>query len=151
MASKAEDLSFWEKMRTVTTLLASLVIPLVVVAITQLYTRAEGQRQREARYVELAIEILRDNPREETQAIRNWAIEIVGAYSPITLPVPALEELKLEPIRIRAALDGNTKSSGELMTEVEQLMNNWSDLNKKLDDEMKKLHDEASKEKTNLK
>ena len=128
MANMAEEVSTWEKARTVATLVASVIIPLVVVAVTQMYTRADAQRQREARYVELAIEILRENPRDETQAIRNWAIEVMGAYSPVKLPATALEELKVEPIRIQAALDGNLKSSTELMEEVEKTLKEWERL-----------------------
>lgn len=126
-----EKNQFWNIVRTVTTLIASLLIPLVVVLITQLYTGAEAKREREARYVELAIEILRGKPQEETTAIRAWAIEIVSRYSPVKFPQDALAELKVAPIQIRGALDGNLKSSGEIMGEVDALMQKWKDLSEK--------------------
>lgn len=143
MANMVEEVSIWEKARTVSTLVASIFIPLVVVAITQMYTRADAQRQREARYVELAIEILREKPRDETQAIRNWAIEIMNNYSPVKLPARVLEELKVEPIHIQSALDGNMKSSAKLLEDIEKTLKEWERLVRASENLKERLREEA--------
>lgn len=119
----AQSVSPWEKARTIATLLASVLIPVAVVVITQSYTAAEAARQREAKYLELAIAILREKPREESEAIRTWAIEILGRYSPVPVPQAALDQLRLVPIR--DALDGTAKSSADLAKEVEDLTRRW--------------------------
>jgi hypothetical protein len=48
-----------------------------------------------------------------------------------------------EKLRIKDALNGNTKSSTILMQEVQMLMHKWKQMNEMLSNLMKAMHDMA--------
>lgn len=53
-----------------------------------------------ARYVELAIGVLRESPSNKSQTpnIRAWAVKVIEELSPIKLSPDAQEELKKQPL-----------------------------------------------------
>jgi hypothetical protein len=70
-----------------------LAMPVVTVVVGLGVTKAIADREVNARYVELAISILRDQPNKETTAIRQWAVEIVNKYAAVKLTPEARSEL----------------------------------------------------------
>ena len=106
------ETSIWEKLRSVAMLLASVIVPLAVVVVTQIYTHGEAERTREARYVELAIEILREKPDEESQAMSDYdnaddsTLFAIGDVAPdFTLPDVMTDEwYSLHDLRGRKTL-----------------------------------------------
>lgn len=85
---------FWEKLRIIATVLATILIPIVIAVVSQSYTSALKQNEIGVRYVELAIGILRVPPEESPERLRAWAIDVVNSYSEVPLPEGALLELK---------------------------------------------------------
>jgi hypothetical protein len=79
---------------------ANIGIPLVVVVIGGCYTQAVRDSEIRARYVELAIGVLRESPSNKSQTpnIRAWAVKVIEELSPIKLSPDAQEELKKQPL-----------------------------------------------------
>jgi hypothetical protein len=74
-------------------IVAAVVIPVAVVIVGQEYSRAVKQREIEAKYVELAIGILRSPPADEAFDIRAWAVEVVNSHSGVKLTELQREDL----------------------------------------------------------
>ena len=88
--------SSWEKARVISSLIASVLIPVVIAIIGHAYTGALKQNEIGVRYVELAVGILAEQPKPDSQhlAVRKWAIEIINFYSAVPLSGSAIEELQ---------------------------------------------------------
>ena len=76
--------------------------PIVAAIIGGCYTQAIRDNEIRARYVEVAVAILRENPAEKTQTpnIREWAVKIINELSPIQLTQEAQKELKERPLPV---------------------------------------------------
>lgn len=61
--------------------------------ITNSVNEALKEREIQAKYVELAVSILRDRPTPESEPLRRWAISIVGNYTDTPIPVETKETL----------------------------------------------------------
>lgn len=87
-------MSNWEKVKIVGGLLASVLIPLTVVFVGHEYSKATKEREIGAKYVELAIGILRSPPLDEYYDVRAWAVEVVVRHSDVPLTSTQKEYLK---------------------------------------------------------
>jgi hypothetical protein len=109
---KAEQLPLiWEKARVASVIVATLAIPIAVAYIGSSLSRAQKQDEISARYVELAIEILRSKPSADTRALRSWAILVVNHFSQVPLSKEVQDELQLrayaeEVQRVRSLVEG---------------------------------------------
>jgi hypothetical protein len=92
MEENKKDLISLEKVKVVNTLIASIVIPVVVILIGNWYSVESKKRETQAKYVELAINILSQEPKDNSVNTRKWAIEIINRYS----EVPITENIKTE-------------------------------------------------------
>jgi murein L,D-transpeptidase YcbB/YkuD len=79
MASRADLVRVWSQA------IAIVLVPLVVAYVGQRYTSASHDRDIQARFVELAISILRERPTESTRRVREWAVRVVDQYSGVAL------------------------------------------------------------------
>ncbi len=77
--------------------LAAVAVPIVAIYIGNDFAAAMKDRDLEARVLELAVEVLRDEPSPETQSLRRWAIETIDESSIVELPEAAKEELTRFP------------------------------------------------------
>ncbi|MBN1347810.1 hypothetical protein JXJ21_00215 [candidate division KSB1 bacterium] len=75
----------WEKLKSVSALLASVLVPIVLGLVGHWYSGALKQVDANLRYSELAIDILKRSPTETDAAIREWAIDVIDSYSGIPL------------------------------------------------------------------
>ena len=64
---------------------AALAVPIIVAVIGNMYTSAIKERETQAKFVELAINILSTEPTDETKSLRSWAIKVIDEYSKIPL------------------------------------------------------------------
>ncbi len=83
----------WEKLKIVSTLLATVLIPIVIAAMTQWYTSALKDNEIGVKYVEIALGILRTPPDPQTKNLRTWAIAVVNQHSRVPLSGEAQMEL----------------------------------------------------------
>ena len=82
----------WDKLKIVSGLIASLLVPIVIAFVGNEYSSALKESENRLRYTELAIEILNEPPTGSNKNIRGWAIDVVNKYS----GVPIDEKTKLE-------------------------------------------------------
>ena len=133
------NLKAWEKAKIVGTLIASIAIPISVTLIGYWHTSDFKEKEFGLHYIELAVQILKDKPQNHNENIRSWAIDIINAYSTVKLSDDTKSEL-LDYIIISDSLDGNIKSSAQLMEEVSSLKKQWKQKNKAVDNLMEEMH-----------
>ena len=99
MANQTTGLSpVWEKLRVSATVISAVLIPVVVAIIGYYVNTAIKGDELSLKYVELAVRVLQDAPRDETENLRNWAIDVINNYSDVRLSEDAKLELRRGPI-----------------------------------------------------
>jgi len=83
----------WEKLKVVSLVTASLMIPLVVAYLGNAVSKDHKDKEIGVRYVELAAGILRTEPNPQTKALREWAVAVIDHFSQVPLPKEAQDEL----------------------------------------------------------
>jgi hypothetical protein len=73
--------------------LATVAVPVVVIWVGHMLTNAMKSREVSQKYVQLAIEILREKRSVESQTLRIWAVEVIDRFSEIPLPDNAQSNL----------------------------------------------------------
>lgn len=97
-------------------LIEKIILPLALGGVGWYYTNTTKAIENEAKYVELAVGILSEQPTKENQEMRRWAIEIINEYSGIKMSDSTKEsfldsELKL--IRWSEVFNPNPGETGE--------------------------------------
>lgn len=83
----------WEKLKTLGTVIAAVLVPIAIAVVGNVYTEGMKEKEMEARYVELAVDILTQPPTDDTRAIREWATEVIKRYSDVPLTEPTRQAL----------------------------------------------------------
>ena len=114
----------WQKAQVLSVVIASLAIPVIVGLIGNSYSASQKREEIGARYVELAVGILRSEPVKESSALRIWAISVLAHFSPVPLPQAAMLELE-----------------SQRLTEIQSLTQKWIDESRPryIDELLKKL------------
>ena len=86
-------MEYWEKVRIGGNLIASILIPVVLLVATNIYSNGQKELELNAKYIELAIGILKEDPSEANLQIRSWAIDIINLYSDVELTDITRKEL----------------------------------------------------------
>jgi hypothetical protein len=86
-------MSFWDKLTPISAAIAAVVIPLVVAYVGNSYTAAMKERELQGKFVELAINILKEKPSPETTNLRKWAIKVIDNYSGMPFNEATREDL----------------------------------------------------------
>lgn len=97
MASENNEslkMSGWEKLKIISNAFAAVIIPIAVAWIGYEYTQSISEREIQGKFVELAVDILRVEPKSEDKALREWGTQIINKYS----GVPLTKELRKELI-----------------------------------------------------
>lgn len=78
------------------------------------------ERDAQIKTLELAMGVLAQDPATspETPELRNWAMDVVDAYSGVPLPAPARKELKVRPAPLAPAFAPSTNLSKEEQKEA---------------------------------
>ncbi len=117
----------WEKLKVLSVAIASLAIPLVVAVLGSTYSKDQKDKEIGARYVELAVGILRSEPSPQSKALRSWAISVIDHYSQLPLSKEAKAELELQQLNV----------------ELQEVLHRYSEALKPLAEKAKKEHEEA--------
>ena len=112
----------WDKFRIVSTSIALILVPIIIGIYGHQINSTLKQRDIESKYIEIAVTVLREQPRKDTSALREWAINIIRSYSEIPMDHLAVQELKKRPLPGRAYLrdesgDVITDESGDIITD----------------------------------
>lgn len=86
-------MDFWERLKIGSGVIAAVVIPLALAYIGNKYSSAIKERELQGRFVELATDILREEPVDQNKALRNWATKVIDEYSGVKLTDDARNEL----------------------------------------------------------
>ena len=66
--------------------LATVLVPVAVVFIANIYSSAVSNRESNFRLTELAAGILRAPATPETRSLRAWAVQVINRYSELPIP-----------------------------------------------------------------
>jgi hypothetical protein len=88
-----EQKDIWDKLSSIAGLIASVLIPIVVVVIGNEYSATIRYSENSVQYTELAIKVLDNQPTEENRNLRLWAIDILNLYSGVNINEGAKKEL----------------------------------------------------------
>lgn len=83
----------WHKAQITANIIGAIAIPIVIAIFTFVYSDSFKKRETGVRYVELAVGILREEPKPKTHALRKWAVEVLGKYSAVQLSEDARRAL----------------------------------------------------------
>lgn len=82
-----------EEAKTIITLVSAIFIPLVLAFVGHNYTQAQKERDIQAQFVKIAVEILQAPPTPENRNVRDWATQIINKYSGVPLSGAAQKDL----------------------------------------------------------
>ena len=86
----------WKKLQILSNSISIILIPIVIALAAHLVNSSISSQELALKYVQLAVNLLEDEPREETKNLRKWAISLIDHYSEVDLPDEAAEELEFE-------------------------------------------------------
>lgn len=92
--------SFWRKLRVLSPIFATIIIPIAIAFITQSYTKSIKESEIGVQYIRIAINILQEPPSNEIISLREWAIDVIDHYSDVPLNQDARTELRKNKIYI---------------------------------------------------
>lgn len=82
--------SNWQKLEYVSKAIAAVFIPIALAYLANEVAAANKQRDAEMKFVELAVAILTEDPRDKAdpeadQKIRGWAVKVLNVYSGVPM------------------------------------------------------------------
>lgn len=112
MGSDQSTKDSWDKWHIAANSLAILLVPALLAYFGAQINASIKDKEISQKYVELAIGLLRVDPDKQPPALRNWAINIVNANSPVPLEAAVRDELKQRPLRpVKAFLTARVKAA----------------------------------------
>lgn len=92
----------WDKAEILSKILGGVLLPVITICIAYLLNASIQDRSARVRMVELAVEILKSDPKAATNAnyMRGWAVEVLQKNSEVPLPKEALSALMELPLPI---------------------------------------------------
>ena len=81
-------------------IIASVLVPVVGGYVGGTYSSRLKESENDMKYIELAVSIIREDPKAETSALRNWAVAVLASRSIIPLPKKAQDELRENRVRL---------------------------------------------------
>ena len=81
-------------------IIASILVPLAAGYVGGIYATRTKEIENDLKYIEIAVSIIREEPKQETSALREWAVDVIAARSIVPLPKKAQEELKENRVRL---------------------------------------------------
>ena len=94
--------SWIDVLKLVTTIVASVAIPVVLFIVGKGIEGSVKSKELEAKYVEISVGILTEEPSPEMKNLRKWAIANINTYAEIKLPEEAQTELNTESLPVRS-------------------------------------------------
>jgi len=90
---RMEEKVIWDKLGSISGLIASVLIPVVIAIVGNEYTTAIKEAENRVKYTEIATEILTSEATKATQNIRGWAIDVLNKHSGVEINEPTRQEL----------------------------------------------------------
>lgn len=77
-----ESKPWWE---SASAAVGAILVPVAVAFVGSIYTSAVKNREVEGQFVEMAVSILQQQPTEESQPLRSWAVSVLDKYSGVEM------------------------------------------------------------------
>lgn len=84
----------WDKVAAASALIASLLVPIAAIVVGNNYAQSLKDSENNIKYLEIAISVLRSEPKDEAEELRNWAVDVLAKHSPVPLSPIAQTGLK---------------------------------------------------------
>jgi len=95
MGNEATELPLkWKKAETIAKVASVVLVPMVLAFIGYLINNSIKGKELKLKYVELAVNILKEEPNEKTKNLREWAIKNINNYSQIKMSSEVRKELE---------------------------------------------------------
>ncbi|MGD8307037.1 MAG: hypothetical protein PVF17_10310, partial [Ignavibacteria bacterium] len=88
----------WDKFLIIFQIISWLAIPTVITIVGSNIESTIKEREIKLKYVELAINILRDEPNVDNKNVRKYAIDILSKYSEIPITAELKKSLETKPL-----------------------------------------------------
>ena len=100
---------FLDYVQLASTSVATLAIPIVLLLVGNGFIASQNERGNAVKYIEIAIGILRSDPKEQDNGLRVWAIQILDLHSKefAVLPLKTKENLLSTTLNINGNDWGN--------------------------------------------
>ncbi len=99
----------WDKIASVGALVSGILIPLAIALAGNHLSATLKESENKLKYIEIAASLIREEPKPENAALRDWAIDILAKHSTtVPLSPEAQAELKVRRVPISASGWGNT-------------------------------------------
>jgi hypothetical protein len=105
--NKSKD--YYDKLQSISTVVATLLLPLVLLLIGNRFVSAEKASDLKLKYIEIALLQLQKEPSSEMEPLRVWAIEVLAENSPVPITKEMRQQLLNKPLHTDG---GNYVSSG---------------------------------------
>lgn len=112
--------SGWDKLKILSGAIAAVLVPVAVVWVGHIYTKAVKEREQQGKFVELAVGILQQEPTGEQTNLRDWAVDVLDEYSGV--PMPEVTRLELRATPLPAAFTQESEIQYGSMDDVTQYM-----------------------------
>lgn len=111
--NEAKPKDGWDKLTAVAPLLASLLVPLAVAFVGNVYSKSMKDTENSLKYVELAVSILRTEPQADNAPLRTWAVDVLNDQATVKLSPEAIAALKNHKVGVGwdvfySSYNGNT-------------------------------------------
>lgn len=93
VSSSPKQSDVWEKAKAISSIASAVVIPLVLLWVGNGFTSAIKERELQGKFVELAVQILREEPNEQQLGLRDWATQVLNEYSGVSFSNETKEAL----------------------------------------------------------
>ena len=90
----------WEKSKAVGSLTASVLIPVVLLVVGNGFSHSVKEKELALKYVELATGILKEEPKENTKDLREWAARVISHHSEIRMDNESIDELQNNQLEV---------------------------------------------------
>jgi hypothetical protein len=90
---------------------SSILVPLIVAYFGNKIATANKESENRVKYVELAVSILRTEPKPETKLLREWAVGLLDDQAPVKLSLDAKKQMLEQPL-LGGVLSGNVTLDG---------------------------------------
>ena len=94
-SAKPPSPDLWERAKALSAIVSAIVIPLVLLIVGNGFTRGIKERELQGKFVELSVQILREEPTKQDEGLREWATDVLNKYSGVPF-TPATKKALIE-------------------------------------------------------
>jgi predicted chitinase len=111
--SPINQVDVWERAKIISSIASAVVIPLVLLWVGDGFTSAIKERELQGKFVELAVQILREEPSKQDTGLREWATEVLNNYSGLPFSAKTQKELiENTPLPFKSSIYEGRKDLG---------------------------------------